>query len=333
MALITALSTGQDNFELVRDKIAAILVEESVEQQALAVAASEDPEQWKLRVFLERSNPWEEWLDAPDTGVVGVETAPIVSVCFDNASTDERASNIVERQKLTAVYNIDCYGYGKSGSSGSGHMPADLKSSLECQRAVRLVRRFLMSAHYTYLGFPRGANQIVWRRMVRTITMFQPQIEARPIQKIVGARIAFAVEFSEFSPQVEGQPLELISAGVYRGDSGELYIAGSFGLPPDSAVVSANGLTITLTYYDALDTGSVPAASDFLLPDITPAVNVVAVAGSAVTLTVDSPILEGETVLLDYVLGANPIKFDGANGNTVADLHQFAVTNNSTVTP
>lgn len=332
-ALITSLTTGQDNFETVRDRIAEILAVESVAQQALAVAATEDPEPYKLRVFLERSNPWEEWLDAPDTNIQGVETAPIVSVCFDNASTDERASNIVERQKLTAVYNIDCYGYGKAIGNSGGHMPADLRASLECQRAIRLVRRFLMAAHYTYLGFPRGANQIVWRRMLRTITMFQPQIEARPIQKIVGARIAFAVEFSEFSPQVEGEPLEHVGITVERSDSGEVLALTSAGIEPDSGVVSADGLTIDLAYYDALDTGSVSAAGAYLLAGTESVVTNVAVASSTVTLTVGTPILEGETPKLDYMPGATPIKFSGANGNPVSGLHQFALTNNSTVTP
>lgn len=332
-ALITTLTTGQDNFETVRDRIAEILAVESVAQQTLAIAASEDPEPYKLRVFLERSNPWEEWLDAPDTNIQGVETAPIVSVCFDNASTDERASNIVERQKLTAVYNIDCYGYGKAIGNSGGHMPADLRASLECQRAIRLVRRFLMAAHYTYLGFSRGANQIVWRRMVRTITMFQPQIEARPVQKIVGARIAFAVEFSEFSPQVEGQPLELVGITVERDDSGEVFALTSAGLQPDSGTIPAAGTTVVLAYYDALDTGSVADAADYTLTGTDSVVTNVAVAGSAVTLTLDTAALEGETVLLDYTPGATPIKFSGANGNPVSALHQFALTNNSTVTP
>src|SRR5690606_15658517 len=156
---------------------------------------------------------------------------------------------------------------------------------------------------------PRGANQIVWRRMLRTITMFQPQIEARPIQKIVGARIAFAVEFSEFSPQVEGEPLEHVGITVERSDSGEVLALTSAGIEPDSGVVSADGLTIDLAYYDVLDTGSVSAAGAYLLTGTESVVTNVAVASSTVTLTVGTPILEGETPLLDYTPGATPIKF------------------------
>jgi len=167
--------------------------------------------------------------------------------------------------------------------------------------------------------------------MLRTITMFQPQIEARPIQKIVGARIAFAVEFSEFSPQVEGEPLEHVGITVERSDSGEVLALTSAGIEPDSGVVSADGLTIDLAYYDALDTGSVSGA--YLLTGTESVVTNVAVADSTVTLTVDTPILEGEAPKLDYTPGATPVRFSGANGNPVSGLRQFELTNNSTVTP
>ena len=100
---------------------------------------------------------------------------PIVNVWFDTLTYDGAASNIVERQKIEATYNIDCYGYGVSVEDGSGHMPGDQTASLECQRALRLVRRILMSAHYVYLGL-RG---VVWKRWPQSVSMLQPQIDDR----------------------------------------------------------------------------------------------------------------------------------------------------------
>jgi hypothetical protein len=333
-ALITSLIDTSDNFELIRDQIAAVIKLEAANQEVLAVAADEDPKLWRLRVFVERSNPWEAYLDAPPDDVEGDDRhVPIVSVRFDTDSIGERASNQVSRQKYSGAFNVDCYGYGRSKSEDSGHTPGDLKAATECHRAMRLVRQILMAGHYTYLGFPRGANQVVWKRQIQTRTVFQPQLGTQPVGHVVGGRLALQVDYSEFAPQVEGQPLELIAASVERDDSGEVHLLASFGLQPETAVVAANGLTIALTYYDTLSAASVAAATDYLLHDIGPTVTGVAVAGSTVTLTVDSPIVEGETVLLDYIPGVNPIEFDGANGNAVADLHQFAVTNNSTVTP
>lgn len=86
------------------------------------------------------------------------------------------------------------------------------------QRAIRLVRNILMAGTYTYLGL-RG---LVWSRSPQSITVFQPQIEARQIQQIVGARLAFRVVFNEFSPQVPAVNLELISVEVRRAEDGQV---------------------------------------------------------------------------------------------------------------
>ena len=60
--MISELIDKQDNFEIVRDQIAAILVNEVASQMALATAEAKDPEDWNLQIFTERSNPWEKWL-------------------------------------------------------------------------------------------------------------------------------------------------------------------------------------------------------------------------------------------------------------------------------
>jgi hypothetical protein len=62
---------------------------------------------------------------------------------------------------------------------------------------VRLARNIIMAGAYTYLGL-RG---LVWKRFPQSISMFQPQIENRAVQRVVGARLALQVHFNEFSPQ------------------------------------------------------------------------------------------------------------------------------------
>lgn len=228
---IQALIDKQDNSELVRDRIAAILLAETTSQQALALAAipPKDPNLWKLRVFTERTNPWEEWIDLPETAENPAFSAPIVNVSFDNANFDMRTGNVVERQKATGVYNVDVYGYGVSTASGSGHLAGDQAAAIECQRAVRLVRNILMSANYTYLGLARGPSQYVWRRWIQSIQLFQPQLNEHPVQQIHGARIAFQVEYNEFSPQVTGQPIEAIFVEVERAETGEVFLVAQYG--------------------------------------------------------------------------------------------------------
>lgn len=230
MSEITTLIASSDNSEVVRDKLAEILLTEEQAQRVLAEEEDEDPNQWKLRVFLERSNPWEEFMEAdtPETPD-GEFVAPIVNIAFDNANYDPRTSNVVSRQKANATYNIDCYGYGVSSATAEGHDAGDARASLEAQRAARLVRNILMAGAYTYLGLPRGSHQVVWKRWLRSIQMFQPSLDGRPVQHVMAARLQLEVEFNEFSPQVEGEALEVIVISIERDATGEVFLRAQYG--------------------------------------------------------------------------------------------------------
>jgi hypothetical protein len=212
MPALLELIDKRDNVEIIRDQIAAILKVELTNQEVLA------PAQAQPRVFVERSNPWGEFIDAP------AASQSIINVWHDSSNFDASASNIVERQKCAATYNIDCYGYAASSADGAGHTPGDQAAAFECQRAVRMARNILMSAHYTYLGL-RG---LVWKRWPQTISMFQPQLDNRAAQRVVGGRLAFQVSFNEFSPQVTGELLELVSTEVLRAETGELYLRADY---------------------------------------------------------------------------------------------------------
>ena len=219
MTVLQGLIDKQDNVEIIRDQIGAILVAEVANQMALAVIAAKDPAEWDLRVFTERSNPWEQFLGAtPDP-------TPIVNVWIDNTNYDPNASNVAQRQKTTGTYNIDIYGYGRSADNpGGGHTPGDREAAFELQRATRLVRNILMSGENTYLQM-RGT---VWGRWPRSISTFQPSIDNNNVANVIGARLAFEVIFNEFSPQYEAQPLEFLAVDVLRKETGELYFEADY---------------------------------------------------------------------------------------------------------
>ena len=221
---IDTLIDKQDNFEIIRDQIAAILATETSNQQALAKAANKkNPELWKLRVFTEQANPIEGWRDVDS--VSSIDKNPIVNVWYDNGSFPMNRGNTVERQVHDAVYNIDCYGVGFSRDNpGGGHFLGDKEAALEAQRIIRLVRNILMASEYTYLGL-RGT---VWKRWPQSITVFQPQIDGRPVSRIVGARIALRVEFNEFSPQAVPTTLELLTVDVKRTEDGEIVLEADY---------------------------------------------------------------------------------------------------------
>lgn len=214
-----ALIDKQDTVEIIRDQIAAILTLETDAQQVLAAAAGKDPDLWVLRVYQERSNPWENL-----TGEPGKRT-PVVNVWWDSSTFDASASNIAERQKSSATINIDCYGYGRSADNpGGGHTAGDRNAAEAVQRAVRLVRNILMAGAYTYLGL-RG---VVWKRWVESIAIFQPQQDNQNVNHIVGARLAFRVDFNEYSPQVEPVTLELLSVDVKRTEDDQIVVEADY---------------------------------------------------------------------------------------------------------
>ncbi len=220
--MIDILIDKQDSFEVVRDQLAAILVSEVANQMALAVTAGKDPAEWDLRIFTERSNPWEQFLNNQ------TDQSPLVNVWYDNSNFDPKASNVSERQKTEAVFNIDCYGYGRSADiPAGGHTPGDQDAAFEAQKALRLVRNILMSADYAYLGL----RSFVWSRWPQSITVFQPQIDARQMQQIVGARFALRVIFNEFAPQITGETLELVSIDVKRTEDGQVVMEADYIYP------------------------------------------------------------------------------------------------------
>jgi hypothetical protein len=226
-AQITQLIDRPDNLERVRDQIGAILLVEQENQQALAREAGKDPELWRLRIFSERSNPWEVFRDQDsEEEDEEFDRAPVINVTFDSESFDKSTGNTVERQTALGTFNVDCYAQAiaKDDPEGLGHEAGDEAAAKEAHRAARLVRSILMAGAYTYLGM-RG---VVGRRWVQSITVFQPQAGGQSIEHVVAARVAFQVEFNEFSPQVEGQLLELVSASVRRADNGQLLFAADY---------------------------------------------------------------------------------------------------------
>ena len=64
--------------------------------------------------------------------------------------------------------------------------------------------------------------------MAQSVTVFQPQLDGRQMQQIVGARLAFRVVFNEFSPQVEPVELELLTVDVIRAEDGEIVLEADY---------------------------------------------------------------------------------------------------------
>jgi len=82
----------------------------------------------------------------------------------------------------------------------------------------------LMSGYYKYLRL-RG---LVGKRSIQSVTEFQPVIDSRPIQRVVGIRVGLAVDFIETSQQFEGEAMDLLSVSVIQAPDGEILFNADF---------------------------------------------------------------------------------------------------------
>ena len=221
--------TGQDNFEVVRDQISALIELNQLNQQALAIVAAEDPKLWELQVFTERSNAWEQFLNI-DVNDPAANFSPIVNVWFDTTQYPGNSGNTVDYQRSDTTYNIDIVGFAAStGDGGTGQLPGDREAAFTCQRGIRFVRRILMAAENRHLQLDR---KVVGNRWIQSINSYQPQLDSVPAQQIVGARIALTVEFLEFAPTADlSNILELIHIDVLRAEDGSITLEQEYTFP------------------------------------------------------------------------------------------------------
>lgn len=185
--MIETLIDKFDSFEIVRDKVALILATEQLEQQQLAIAAAKDPQLWKLRVFIERTNPWEVLRDPAD------DRTPLVNVWFDIANIDLSASQTINKQQYDGTVNIDIIGFGRTEVLVAGQDSGDEVAAKEAQRAARLVRNIIMSPIYRILEL-RG---LVGDRWVGTLQSYQPDSGAVNARQMAAVRLTLNVKYIE----------------------------------------------------------------------------------------------------------------------------------------
>ena len=159
-----------------------------------------------------------------------------------------------------------------------------------------------------------------------------------------GAALRFAYAVADGESDAGGVSIEANSlTGTIRDGANNNAVLTHDGLAADTGRrvdgvkpalladgATVNGATLTLTYGEALYGSSTPLTAAFTV-NVEVAerrVSRVAVSGSAVTLTLDSPVAPNQTVRLTYrVPGANPIQ--DAVGNYARPLTNMTVENNT----
>jgi len=217
-----SLIDKQDNFELVRDEIAAILSVETVNQQALAILAEKDPELWKFDVYKERSRIWESLT------IVEAPVAPVINVWFESENfAGDQSFNALLQTAEPGIFNIDIFTVALNEKNvGDGYISADRQSVMDAQRIVRLIRNILFSVpvdttepgnDYKYLNL-RG---VVGHRKINNVVMFQPDYDKQAVT-IAAARIVMGVKYIENSLEAANNPLELLQTDLTTTTGGQV---------------------------------------------------------------------------------------------------------------
>jgi len=191
------LITESDACETIKNKIGEILALEFLSQQQQAVALGLDSTPYNILVYIERSNPFEHFLNGSEQSVI--------NVWFDGDRIVERRSNSLTRQCYNGTFNIDCYASKKTITTGSSQTPGDMSSAEEANRIARIVRRILMHPTYIKLGTTDGS---VWDRKITQRETFQPREQS--IQKVYGVRLTLEVDYNEVVTLSEQPTIETL---------------------------------------------------------------------------------------------------------------------------
>tara|TARA_R110002020_G_scaffold82386_1_gene203996 strand:- start:170 stop:778 length:609 start_codon:yes stop_codon:yes gene_type:complete len=169
MALLTQ-KIPEQNFELVRDRIALILADE-ISSQALI---SPPTPEYNATVFLERFVPFDK------------TDMPCINVVF--ASGDFENQNTLTADAIYK-YNIDVYTKSKSTSTSGG----DKLASIKLHRILGICRAILENPQYRTLAFAPPSLQ---RTTVSDIAVEEPK-NTQDGSSVIMGRLTFDVSVCE----------------------------------------------------------------------------------------------------------------------------------------
>jgi len=220
---ITTRITNSSSRKRIVDAIGSIIVAEANDQVGFAVDDNDDPEPYRIHVYTHRVNPIERWTEAPDE--YHEDARPIVSVAFERHDPERSRSTPTKKRQGPGRFFVDCFGYGKSKITQTGHTLADERATAQADWCSWLVESILMSAHWVVLGL----TGIVGQRFIESVDRKVVVVGEQTVQHIACYRITLAVDYLEVSPQyADGLPLEGVDVNIQRQSDGLLLIAASY---------------------------------------------------------------------------------------------------------
>lgn len=212
-AKIDFLINKNDNFEIIRDEITAIIAAEQANQKKLSASSPiTDETYFNFKIFSERLDPVNS---LASDGEIDEDNFPFINVWYNNSSLQSN-SQTNGIQKYQSDYNIDIYAVSKSKIDESGNVTnSDELSSKRVQRIVKIIRNILANQNYTQLNLPK----VVSGRFIQNISMLPPDAE-RSLNNMSVARITLQVDHIETTGENQYNNVELIQAKCTQDKNG-----------------------------------------------------------------------------------------------------------------
>ena len=178
----STLLDSQDNIEIIRDQIAALLVVDLQNQYQLATEAQRtDAQDYKVAVYLEHSDPFQ----LIDTNTPNANPFPLVNITVDS-SDGSSGTGSVGKMAMTGKVFLDVYATGNGATADMGN-----KAALRAWKTARLIRRILRAESNTYLGLRGVVGKVSWN-----FQAFDPG-DARSVLRMRIIRITLSVDYVE----------------------------------------------------------------------------------------------------------------------------------------
>lgn len=212
----------RDNFDLVRDQIGSLIVENIVTQKAFAVTTYGDDTSWRLDAYLERSQPWTLLKASADPAPIANITAQTANYREDEGSLKDVANE--------AVYHVDLFvSKASQDDGGTGQLVGDEQAARQLHFTAMLVRNILMSEQNFKLQLPG----IVFRRHVDTLTIIRPgDEELSVLENVIVGQMTVHVKMIETSPEETPEIIEAVNVKVFRDTDGRLLAEAEYDLTP-----------------------------------------------------------------------------------------------------
>jgi hypothetical protein len=209
--VLTELVPYSSNTQVVIDQIAAILVNELANQQALAPINGGNAQDYDIRVYNDRFNPLDQFKN---------DKRSLVNIELSDDSTQTNVTATYGKQQESVTINLYVYAVGVAQETPTGHIPADRAAAEKVKRDRNVINRILKADINENLQLPRTVVNSV---IIQSGQYLMPDFDNRDFGPIVAMRISVSCNIIEQSMINNGVPLESIVIDIEKDDTGLVY--------------------------------------------------------------------------------------------------------------